>query len=187
MKSAQRIIIAVIFSLIGLAAAGLTRSKPLPVYGVVPDFRVTADDGAPFDSSRLVGKLSLVSFFFASCQGPCPLLNAQMKTFSSALEGNPKVQLLSFSIDGERDTPEALREYAKKFGSPKNWRFLTGPSADIANFSEGTFKLAVDGSEKIHSTRIVLVDAEKQIRGSYSSDDEASRGKLLADVEALSD
>ena len=38
-----------------------------------------------------------------------------------------EIRLVSFSVDPERDTPEVLAAYAKKYGAdPNRWLFLTG-------------------------------------------------------------
>ena len=47
--------------------------------------------------------------------------------FQAKLGGDAaKVQLVSFSIDPEEDTPARLVEYAKKFHAGANWNHYTG-------------------------------------------------------------
>jgi cytochrome oxidase Cu insertion factor (SCO1/SenC/PrrC family) len=101
------------------------------------------------------------------------------------------VQLVSFSVDPETDTPEVLRGYAEKLqADPKRWDFLTGPKSAIYKLSHDGFKLAVsDGSDAegvpVHSTRMALVDRHDQIRGYYDALEPDAMTKLLADTNHL--
>ena len=74
----------------------------------------------------------MVNFIYTSCTTICPILSA---TFSSAQqqmgeEAEP-VKWVSISIDPEYDTPERLREYAKRFDADANWQFITGDVEQI--------------------------------------------------------
>jgi protein SCO1/2 len=40
--------------------------------------------------------------------------------------------LISISVDPERDTVNAVREYAEKYGARKGWIFLTGKKENLA-------------------------------------------------------
>jgi protein SCO1/2 len=44
-----------------------------------------------------------------------------------------RVRMISISIDPEHDTPERLRQYARKFKAGPQWLFLTGKTEDIAS------------------------------------------------------
>ncbi len=73
-----------------------------------------------------------MQFIFTSCATVCPVLSAgfaQSVTEMTTLDGD--VRLLSISIDPEHDTPDRLNQYAKRYGAPDNWTFLTGTRNDI--------------------------------------------------------
>lgn len=75
----------------------------------------------------------LLQFVFVTCSTVCPLLSASLssaQTELNALSGG-KHRLISISIDPEQDTPEQLRDYAKRFKAGGNWHFLTGQPDDI--------------------------------------------------------
>ncbi|MFN8389108.1 MAG: SCO family protein [Bdellovibrionota bacterium] len=166
-------------------------AAPLPVYGRVPAFRLVAEDQRSFDENALRGKVSIISFFFTSCQGPCPKLNAELAKVQRSFGGEPKLQLVSISIDPQHDTVDVLREYEKKLGAnEETWHFLTGEEALIRELSRSGFKLGtgggdVPGEDLFHSTKLTLVDSEGQIRGYYSSEDREAVEKLKSDASRL--
>ena len=75
--------------------------------------------GAEFNNASLEGNWRLVFFGFASCPHICPDTLFRLRTVVDQLEGElspedlPKVLLIS--VDPERDTPEVLTEYLKRF------------------------------------------------------------------------
>jgi len=170
--------------------ASALRQRTVSAYGTVPRFQLINQEGQPFDSAQLAGKIWIADFIFTSCPGPCPLISARMSELQKPLE-NTDVHLVSFSVDPEKDTPEVLRGYAGKLhADPKRWDFLTGPKSAIYELSHDGFKLAVsDGSDAaaapVHSTRMVLVDRHGEIRGYYEATEADAVTKLLADTNHL--
>jgi protein SCO1/2 len=166
------------------------RQRAVPSYGIVPAFQLVNQNGQPFGSAQLNGKIWIADFIFTSCRGPCPLISTRMSELQKPLE-KTDVQLVSFSVDPETDTPEVLRGYAEKLqADPKRWDFLTGPKSAIYKLSHDGFKLAVsDGSDAegvpVHSTRMALVDRHDQIRGYYDALEPDAMTKLLADTNHL--
>ncbi|PYK42120.1 MAG: hypothetical protein DME60_00105 [Verrucomicrobia bacterium] len=166
------------------------RQRAVPSYGMVPPFQLVNQNGQPFGSAQLNGKIWIADFIFTSCRGPCPLISTRMSELQKPLE-KTDVHLVSFSVDPETDTPEVLRGYAEKLhAEPKRWDFLTGPKSAIYKLSHDGFKLAIsDGSDAegipVHSTRMVLVDRQGQIRGYYEGTEADAMTKLLADTNHL--
>ncbi|HZT33832.1 MAG TPA: SCO family protein [Bryobacteraceae bacterium] len=168
-----------------LALPGCARREPpLPVLGQVPDFQLTAHTGQPFDRKLLEGRVWVADFIFTSCGSSCPMMSAKMRQVQSKV--SPEVDLVSFTVDPEHDTPPVLADYAKRFGAqPGRWYFLTGDRARLNALSFDTFKLnSVDGS-LTHSTRFVLVDRRGRIRGYYGTVDDQGLGDLLRDIGRL--
>lgn len=99
------------------------------------------------------------------------------------------VQLVSFTVDPQHDTPAVLRDYAAKLNAPsERWKFLTGDKIAIYQLAENGFKLAAtDGGTggPIHSTRLVLIDRGGVIRGYYDATDSDAITRLLADTQHL--
>lgn len=73
----------------------------------------------------------MLNFIFTSCTAICPAMSAIFARVQTEL-GNDSVRLrmVSISIDPEHDTPEALNDYAKRFGAGPQWEFLTGSLDD---------------------------------------------------------
>ena len=165
-------------------------SRNVIEYGQVPPFQLTNQDGKPFGSSDLAGKIWIADFVFTSCPGPCPIISNRMSELQKPLE-KTDVHLVSFTVDPQTDTPAVLRNYAEKLNAkPDRWDFLTGSKPAIYDLCQKGFKLAVaDGSENsgmpIHSTRMVLVDRRGQIRGYYDALSADGITKILADANHL--
>jgi len=166
------------------------RQRTVSSYGTVPSFQFTNQNGQPFGSPQLAGKIWIADFIYTTCPGPCPMISSRMSELQKPLE-KTDVQLVSFSVDPEKDTPEVLRSYAERLqAEPGRWDFLTGPKSAIYKLSHDGFKLAVsDGSDAqgipVHSTRMVLVDRHGQIRGYYDATEPEAVTKLLADTNHL--
>jgi protein SCO1/2 len=157
--------------------------------GQVPGFSLTAQDGRPFASAeRLAGQVWVADFIYTTCPGPCPRMSRQMKQVQERLdeEGLGDVKLVSFTVDPEKDTPQALAEYARRYAADTSrWSFLTGTREELHALSREHFKVGdVDGALE-HSTRFILVDGQGRIRQYYSTNDGAVISTLLADIKAV--
>ena len=166
------------------------RQRTVSSYGTVPPFQLTNQNGQPFGSPQLTGKIWIADFVYTTCPGPCPMISSRMGELQKPLE-KTDVHLVSFSVDPDKDTPEVLRHYAERLqAEPGRWDFLTGPKSVIYKLSHDGFKLAIsDGRDAqgipVHSTRVVLVDRHGQIRGYYDATEPEAVTKLLADTNHL--
>ncbi|MDQ6808732.1 MAG: SCO family protein [Verrucomicrobiota bacterium] len=165
-------------------------SRTVASYGVVPDFSFTNQDNRAFGSADLRGKIWIADFIYTTCPGPCPMISTRMGELEKPLQ-NTGVQLVSFSVDPVKDTPQVLHGYAETLhADPKRWNFLTGPRPAIYALIRDAFKLGVsDGSDEagqpVHSTRVALVDRRGAIRGYYDATAADAVTKLLADTNHL--
>ena len=159
-------------------------------YGSVPAFRLTNQEGRPFGSADLAGKIWIADFIYTTCPGPCPMISSRMSEMQKPLE-KTDVHFVSFTVDPERDTPQMLREYANRLrAAPGRWDFLTGPKSAIYDLSRQGFKLAAaehggESGEPLHSTRMILIDRRGQIRGYYDGIEADAITRLLADTNHL--
>src|SRR2546425_6501414 len=160
------------------------KQPPLPVYGQVPGFDLTAETGQPFNRKSLDGKVWVADFIFTTCTGPCPRMSSLMREVQQA--AIPDVQLVSFSVDPEHDTPEALALYAARYhAQPERWHFLTGQREALDHLARDAFKLSnVDGS-LVHSTRLVLVDRQSRIRRYYTTSDDDPAAQVVRDIKRV--
>jgi protein SCO1/2 len=154
---------------------------------MVPDFTLTDQNGAPFTSgTSLLGKVSVADDIYTNCEGPCPRMSSQMHQVQSALAGRDGVELVSFTVDPLRDTPDALASYARRFqAEPGRWFFLTGAPEALQHLDRDVFMLGNVDATLEHSTRFVLVDKASRIRGFYQSSEEDAIPRLVADAKSL--
>ncbi len=167
-----------------------SRTAPLEVFGGIPQFDLVAQDGQPFHSQTLTGKIWVADFIYTTCPGPCPRMTSQMREVQDAVLKIPavatNVRLVSFTVDPAEDTPPVLIAYAKKHGaSPALWYFLTGPVATLQMLDRDAFKLGNVDATMQHSTRFVLVDRQGRIRGYYDTSESAAIAKVILDIQAL--
>ena len=151
----------------------------LPVYGSVPDFRFSDENGNPFGSNELNGKVYIANFMFTSCKTACPLLLKQVQMVQHRMRGViDRAAIVSFTVDPETDTSKVLFEKARELkANPVVWRFLSASVPDTKKLLVEGFKVPV-GEKTIansvmdvaHSNKFVLVDKEGKIRGYYSAD-----------------
>jgi protein SCO1 len=177
-----------ILAMIALVVVELSdRSRSvIPEYTAVPDFQLIERSGAIFSKQNMLGKISIINFFFSSCQGPCPAMNARVAELYGKYVTTDKVQFVSITVDPDRDSLQVLERYASRLGvHDHRWLFLRGSVEDVQHLSEQGFKMAADGLPALHSTRLVLVDAAGMIRGYYNSLDEASLQFLTVHVREL--
>jgi cytochrome oxidase Cu insertion factor (SCO1/SenC/PrrC family) len=100
-----------------------------------PDVTLTDATGARV---RLAAALDapgpvFLQFIFTTCPSICPVMTATLAATRDELgPGRSQVRMVSLSIDPEFDTPERLREYARRFKAGPRWSFLTGSRDDVA-------------------------------------------------------
>jgi cytochrome oxidase Cu insertion factor (SCO1/SenC/PrrC family) len=183
------LVIATVFFFVWRTQVKRLANRPLESYGRVPAFQLINQNGRPFGSTQLSGKIWIADFIFTSCPGPCPMISSRMSELQKPL-AQTDVHLVSFSVDPEKDTPAILRNYAEKLHADAGrWDFLTGSKSTIYNLSHDGFKLGVsdegEAGQPIHSTRMVLIDRDDQIRGYYDATSADGITKLLADTSHL--
>jgi len=146
------------------------KTPKLVVISKVPDFEFTNQDGELITNSFYNNKVYVVEFFFTTCPTICPKMNKNMGTIQNKFYGNPNFGIASFSINPTHDTPQILKEYAKKHGATlKNWNFLTGNKDKIYKLANTGFTLyaGVDSNAEggfEHSGMFALVDKNGNIR-----------------------
>lgn len=132
------------------------------------EFELTERSGKPFRSSDMKGKVWVASFFFATCQGSCSRLNANIKSLADI----PDVQdatWVSITVDPATDTLPVLNEYADRFGAdPERWLFCRGDFGYVKRLADDV--LRVGGvSYKSHNDYAVVVDKYGKVAGMFNA------------------
>ncbi|HVG15111.1 MAG TPA: SCO family protein [Chitinophagaceae bacterium] len=145
---------------------------------------------------RMEGKTVVASFFFTHCPTICPKLTTNMKLLQDDIKKSTKIgnrdadflQLLSITVDPERDSVGALKKWADRFQiNSNNWWLLTGSKKEIYDLSINDMKLGlVDGkgidTSFFHTDYMVLIDKNRNIRGYYHGLDTMALKQLAHDI-----
>ena len=87
-----------------------------------------------FYSDVLRNRVVLISFIFTNCDYACPMQAQKLKQTRAMMVPAIKdeVWFVTLSVDPERDTPEAMKQFAKKQGVDESrWLFLTGKKENL--------------------------------------------------------
>lgn len=168
-------------------------SSPWDAEGI-EDFSFTDSSGQKITKQDLLGKPFIIAFVFTHCRGPCPNVTLQMREIQNRLK-DLDFNLVTLTVDPERDTTEILGQYGKDQGASfDRWKFLTGDQTDIYGLIQRSFKMPVEeakgsnrlpGFEIIHSTNIMLVDATGRIVGKYNAQKDDEMAKLRKELKRI--
>ncbi len=158
----------------------------------VRDFALTDSRNEALSKNDLLGKPWIASFIFTRCAGPCPRVAAAFKELQKRYP-EPNVNLVTFTVDPDYDTPEVLTKFASFWEADLDrWFFLTGDKDTIYNMVKKDFLMPVapspdptPGWEIIHTTNICLVDPTGKVVGKYNSLKEDEIALLRRDLDAL--
>ena len=109
-----------------------------------------------------------------------------MQMVQKKFANSPNFRSISITVDPERDGPDAMKDYSKKFDADlSKWFFLTGPKESIKNIMVKGFKIGFEDKPMFHSEKFVLVDKDLKIRGYYSYKDPEKFKALYRDIAGL--
>jgi protein SCO1 len=168
---------------------GFAAPSSLPKIGTAAPFSLTAQDGNRVSLTDLSGKVALITFIYTSCTDTCPLVTAKLAQVQEKLgpDFGGRVRFVSVTVDPERDTPDVLGDYARRFRADLNgWAFLTGTSAEIAEMSSsyGVVTRRTPRGDVDHSFLTSLVDRRGMLRIQYAGY-RFDPDELLADLRTL--
>lgn len=158
----------------------------------VADFNFINQDHENVSLEELKGEWWIADFIFTNCVTVCLPMTDNMAILQQKLtEKNIDIQLVSFSVDPDRDTPEVLKEYAQAYDADfSNWSFLTGYDFDtIKDLSVQSFAAGLqrepDSDQVQHVTRFYLVNPEGEIIKYYEGLDEEEMDNIIKDLKVL--
>lgn len=167
------------------------RDKPArpEVLFASPAFSFVDQLGRPVSNASLAGQPYVANFIFTTCRTVCPMLTAKMVRLQRDLPGLP-LRFVSFSVDPEHDTVEALAAYAKGWNpSETRWLLLRTEPDGLAHLAQG-FHVTAERSDGgldavLHSSIFALVDDQGMVRGMFDSEDARDFQALAAGARAL--
>ncbi|MHC6225783.1 SCO family protein [Pseudomonas sp. X10] len=124
------------------------------------DVSLLNQDGMPVRLEKdLVGdKLVVMGFIYTSCTTVCPVVSSIMGKVQQQLGGRvgEEVQLVSISVDPQRDDPKRLQGYARTFQHGPGWSWLTGSPYAISETLKGLGSFSANLAE--HPPLILVGD-----------------------------
>jgi len=100
-----------------------------------PNVELITQDGKKvrFYDDLIKGKVVAIELMYTSCKYNCPLETARLVQVQKLLGDRMGKQVFFYSItiEPDKDTPEVLKDYTKKYHIGPGWTFLTGKEADI--------------------------------------------------------
>ncbi len=191
-KLSKRIIL-LFFVIISLGFVGLfvidkatnSRINNIGVIGKVPNFSLTNFDGEEVTSSILNNKITIVNFMFTQCEDACLIMSENLSLLQERFAQSNDIQFLSITTDPDFDSLEILNDYQRKYSKKNNWFFARGNIIDIINLSEKGFFLSAKLLPAGHSTRLILVDQNNQIRKYYEGTVDVNIFEMQSDIVTL--
>ncbi len=176
-----------------LTVKGKNRYKPLPIYGpkqvaktghtfhgrYIPDtvyhklsdFSLTDQDGNAVTLKNFDRRITVVNFFYTHCPSNCIQVTDYMDSLAVNYAKNDLLHFISVTVNPEQDNAAALKHFAERYKAKAGkWQFLTGDTAQIYELARKGFLVdAVKaGNGFIYSDKMILIDADKRIRGYYT-------------------
>ncbi|MCU6796994.1 SCO family protein [Paenibacillus sp. WQ 127069] len=188
----KKVILVGWLGLILIFTAACSNGKPNQLHYQVTPFNFINQDEKTVALSDLKGKVWIADFVFTYCTTVCPTMTANMSKLQKQLKAaGVEAQIVSFSVDPERDKPEALKKYLSKFDADfSNWHALTGYEFDeIQTFALKSFKSIVtrdaSSNQVIHGTLFYLVDSSGTVVAKYDGSMDTPYDKIIKDIKAL--
>ena len=142
----------------------------LELIGKAPSYTLVDQNGKPFSSDALKGKVHVLELFFSTCPTICPIMNQNMLKIEQKFFVNPDFAIVSITINPENDTPQVLKQHAEAIGvKSSQWHFLTGEKDDIHKLANTGFNIYAGENAKAnggfeHSGLFALIDRDGNIR-----------------------
>jgi protein SCO1 len=158
---------------------------------VVADFSLVDQEGKTITRADFSNAVTVVDFFFTTCEGICPKMTSQMERVYKIYKGNAGVKFISHTVNPERDSVEVLAAYATRYhADAAQWHFVTGDKPQLYDLARKSYLVSDtrgDGSKEdfVHSQNFALVDKTGHIRGLYDGTDSSDINRLIVEVKIL--
>jgi protein SCO1/2 len=159
----------------------------------VNDFSFTNQHKETVGLKELKGQWWLADFVFTNCETVCLPMTSNMAMLQERLkEKGIPLQLVSFSVDPEHDTPDVLKAYGDEYGADfTSWHFLTGyhfktiRELSIKSFRALTKKPEYGDDQVMHDIRFFLVDPDGEVIKGYEGVSRDGIEEIMRDMLVL--
>lgn len=169
----------------------------LPVMSYVQNFDFTDQNNQPVTQKTIDGKVYVAEYFFTTCTGICPKMNANMAKVYNLYKGNKDFAIISHTSMPETDSVPLLKGYEEKMigdnpDNPAKWYFVTGSKDSLYKMARQSY--LVDDSKNnleniddnfIHTQFFALVDKQMRVRGIYDGLKKDEIASLEKDIDKL--
>ena len=133
------------------------------------DLQLTDQDGHTHALADLRGQVLVAAMMYSSCETVCPRVTEDMKSIERLLGSARRdtVGFVLFSLDPGRDTPAALRAFARSHGlDPSRWQLLAASEDGVRELAAalGVKYAEEENGEIAHSAMIFLIDRDGVVR-----------------------
>ncbi|MFT6051640.1 MAG: protein SCO1/2 [Halioglobus sp.] len=162
----------------------------LPQAQDLPDFSLLDHQNQAFNNTDLLGKWHIVSYGFTTCPDICPTTLAQLAQVQSLLGARASdIQVLFYTVDHQRDTPEQMASYVSFFHP--DFVGLTHSDEDtdeFLGFEQGlgiTAQLTPTGTPDAndynvaHGINLLLINPQAQLQAILKPGLDAQRNKVF--------
>jgi protein SCO1/2 len=142
------------FLFFALRGYDFSRSKLAVINSEIPEFSFVNQNNKPITKKQVEGKVYVAEYFFTTCKGICPKMNANMRRVYDTYKNEEQFLIVSHTCMPETDSIPLLKAYEKQmiqgkllrkddgsytFGelmpqtpdSNKNWHFVTGEKEQL--------------------------------------------------------
>ena len=143
---------------------GLIRELPV-INNYIQPFNFIDQDGKKITEKNVEGKVYVAAYFFTTCKGICPKMNANMRRVFDEFKSEENFMILSHTCMPETDSVSMLKKYSMKMMDGKlvknedgvykidydsamsvgstirnsNWHFITGDKAALYNMARHSY------------------------------------------------
>lgn len=108
----------------------------------VEDFSFINQDGKKITERDVDGKVYVAEYFFTTCKGICPIMNANMRRVYDAFKDEPNFMILSHTCMPETDSVPLLKAYEAKMINGK-----------LEKNVDGSYKIEYDTASKLLNSK----------------------------------
>lgn len=96
------------------------------------DFSLTNHRGETFTLSDHAGETTILTFLYTSCTDVCPFIGAKLRQTLDLLGDDAEgVNVVSITLDPERDSPERAADYSRSLRMFDDWDYLLGKTEEL--------------------------------------------------------
>ena len=163
----------------------------------VQNFSFIDQNGKTVNEHNFDGKVYVTEYFFTTCKGICPKMNANMQNVFEKFKNENDFAILSHTSMPETDSVPLMKAYEEKMigknpAFAAKWYFVTGSKDSLYKMARQSYLLDNDKNNHIniednfiHTQFFALVDRQKRVRGIYDGLKLDEIARLETDIQDL--